>query len=1132
MSVPNLTSYELILPLARDGNDETWLGRATTGELDDLQLVIVESLSNQLTEREDLLDKIVQHAQHASALDHSNLIETCAAGQLEGRFCIAYAFPRGDTLDHLLAAGRPSMRATLRLFADILQGLAYVHDSGGTFHGAFSPSVVSVGWDGRARIQKVGTEKLVRKVRHNLGALNTRQLSYLSPEHCMNEPLDERTDIFNVGIVLWELLTGRLLFEEEDEFERMRAICEQQAPPPTRFNDNVPPLLNSLVLKALSIEPESRFSEGNDLMRAFKGVLSRAKEKPAREDVTDYLESVAPQRYQLWKSAERARRKQDMQEAIKHIAMLYGVDPDESVIGGRHSRGGDASGRPDREKTKKTDTTTGRSSKAAENAEKLQKLRSMQPDQGDSPARDADTNVAPTPYADDAAGSDDRTQQIDLGPNDGGPSPDELEHTIDQNADSLPLDEWEDQGFEGKPVEDVTVEQSVEEARALGAFSGETSDRGEETDENTRSAHELLMDDAESAPGEADAAPTEQRSSGGQVSQEPPPTEQFDPDDAWDEVEESTTAAEHGSPDDDTIENTEVADDEETILREPEDDGDARGEPEPQSAQDALFAEESEVERDNDSLFEDSASAQSGEAFVDDEPGESSDEDLHLDRQDVEDDKAKPESSVGDKQDRDQRRARGPSVSGEPEPDDIADGLRRMSIDDWLDEEEEEEDYREPFPLEDVIEDRGKPGQERVREPAVELIRIGQNQPLDVSVLRGRDAWSLEGESLKVKCKGSKALLGLAKPAKGWLARANNPGERETLPEAPARVEINPGDIAEITDEDVTYRIRFFHPPKSPNHIQKANIGRSVGLYGAAVLAAIVFHGLAALGIITLHTSFGVALSIKDKPKKEVFAEGKLKKQKQKKEKKKKKKKPPKPPKPPKPEDPAEQKAKVPEEVKKELKKRLDKKIKKSKDKSKADALAAAFKGPSDDSNDSIKEAVSNIDAVNSPSGNSTLKVGGKIKPGDGKNVKITTGDGSSKLGDIGSKINESTGQLAARKKKGKVRGKVSGISSQTKVEGRLARSKVLKVINQHMGEIQGCYEQELLTNAGLAGKVTLEWTITRSGTVSGARQKSSTLGSAKVSNCILAIIRRLKFPKPKGGSVSIAYPFIFRSGG
>jgi hypothetical protein len=88
----------------------------------------------------------------------------------------------------------------------------------------------------------------------------------------------------------------------------------------------------------------------------------------------------------------------------------------------------------------------------------------------------------------------------------------------------------------------------------------------------------------------------------------------------------------------------------------------------------------------------------------------------------------------------------------------------------------------------------------------------------------------------------------------------------------------------------------------------------------------------------------------------------------------------------------------------------------------------------------------------------------------------------------------------------------------------------VIKVINSKLGQIQGCYERALTKNPSLAGKVTFEWTVRTNGRVRNAREKTSTLGNPKVSQCILRIIRSMRFPRPRGGEVIIAYPFMFRS--
>jgi len=1121
MNLPTLTSYERLLPLEQTSVGETWLGRVTSA--DGLEFVLIEAFSSEISEREDLCERIAGSADRAADLRHDLIVPTRRAGWLEGHLAVVHDFPPGDSLARLLTAGRPSMEATLRIFANIADVLADVHDAS-TFHGALHPAVVSIGWDGRTRMHRFGTEQWVRKVRHDWGELNTRQLSYLSPEHCMNDPVDERTDIFNAGILLWELLTGQLLYEEDDDFERMRAICEREAPPPTRFNDAVPPLLNSLTLKALSIEPAERFVDGADLESAFEGVLSRSSESPSYKHVVQSFRSLVPERFEGWKGVEKARRQNDLEAALRRIGQLYGVDPSPALEGEADAR---QSVPGDRGDTAVTDLGPSRPDDHLpdhDGTEPFGRHDRQRPESGGG------TDVSDSPYGDGQSGGGPEGLKADDAQAQGFEfeDPDEVSTTIDENisVDDVTVDG----DFRPSDVEQAATD---DEGGHLPAdkLDDQLEDQQQEAGEQ-RSAQSLLLEEDE--PEEADEAPTEQLSRdeerrAEEVREQAVQTNVLDPDD----MAGGETGG--GGPEDleqDPTEHTATLESDDIETIDELDDVDGGDEPDPdgpgggiQVPGDARSTEHDARDRAARPAAGDGDVSPASETLKEDEESDRKGRRRAERRHPGDGDTRPPGDSIADQ-----------VPPNESDPDEVAADLRSMSIDDWLDEDDEDDqEFREPFSLDRVIEDQGEPEQKRVRKPALEVIRLGENQPLDVSVLRGRQRWAIEGEPVEIAARGNEGTITIRSPAEGWIARASSPGERSALPAPPAEISIQPGDVAQISDGDVTYRIRFFHPPQSPNHIERENMGRKLSLYGVALAAAIVLHTLGALGIITLHTSFGVAMSVGDKPKKEVFAEGKLKKIDQKTNKKKKKKEPPEPPEPkpePEPVDPSEQEAEVPEQVQDELDERMKEKQKQAENKSEAEALAAAFEGSGEDSKDSIEDAVSNIDAADSPADSGTLEVGGKIKPSEGNEIQVTQGDGESELGDIGSDIDSSTGKLTGRDKEGEVRGTVDSVDSQTKVEGQLAREKVAKVIQQHQGEIQGCYERELLSNAGLAGKVTFEWTITRQGDVSGAREKSSTLNSAAVSNCILKIIRGMSFPKPKGGSVTISYPFMFRSGG
>lgn len=113
-------------------------------------------------------------------------------------------------------------------------------------------------------------------------------------------------------------------------------------------------------------------------------------------------------------------------------------------------------------------------------------------------------------------------------------------------------------------------------------------------------------------------------------------------------------------------------------------------------------------------------------------------------------------------------------------------------------------------------------------------------------------------------------------------------------------------------------------------------------------------------------------------------------------------------------------------------------------------------------------------------------------------------------------------------------RGQVGGVpisvpKRPTRVQGQIDRDAVAAVINEHVGEMRGCYERALLRDPNVGGgKVSLEWTIAADGSVAEVRTKSSTLRNAAVVSCLLDLVRGLRFPKPQGGVVIVGYPILF----
>jgi hypothetical protein len=203
------------------------------------------------------------------------------------------------------------------------------------------------------------------------------------------------------------------------------------------------------------------------------------------------------------------------------------------------------------------------------------------------------------------------------------------------------------------------------------------------------------------------------------------------------------------------------------------------------------------------------------------------------------------------------------------------------------------------------------------------------------------------------------------------------------------------------------------------------------------------------------------------------------------------------------------------------------------------------MKPAADSGDNALRAAVSNIAAVRVPGGTSSaFQVSGTFSKLPGGEVRLATGGGGGGgkgretrvgaelfRGEKGAKLGGLTGPAGGG---GKIRGAVKSAGAPVTRGGILDAAAVQRVVSAHLAAIQGCYERQLLKDPGLQGKITFDWDVAPSGSVSSARMVSSTMGTggSTVAACIVAEIRRWKFPSPVGGTASVRYPFIFRMSG
>lgn len=327
------------------------------------------------------------------------------------------------------------------------------------------------------------------------------------------------------------------------------------------------------------------------------------------------------------------------------------------------------------------------------------------------------------------------------------------------------------------------------------------------------------------------------------------------------------------------------------------------------------------------------------------------------------------------------------------------------------------------------------------------------------------------------------------------------------------------GDSAMLKGNGGEYKIEVYRPPLAPKKVPFMSM--SPVMLAIVIAIALVLHGVAAYAL----RFFDVA-TLDDflEEQEEVFAEVKVEVPEEKQI-----------------EEIIPEKEVVEEDAKSiaerapKVSQRTVKKVKKQPETAVSNLLNILSKGSGKKGeSNKLKDLISNIDAVKGP-GAGSFSIAGAIAslPGNGVNIAKSGGGGviSTLSGDQVAGSGSGIASVGKVKKKGKVRGKVTKMSSGAKVGGSLSRADVLKVINSHFHAVQACYERALMQKPTLSGRIAFDWTVTKTGSVKGVRVRSSTLGSPKVANCIANLIKRWKFPRPKGGDAVITFPFLFRVG-
>jgi serine/threonine-protein kinase len=291
--------YALLTKIASGGMAELFLARQRGPEGFE-KLVAIKRILPARSGDQRFIELFLEEARLAARLSHPNIAQIYDLGIQDASYFLAMEYVSGENLGTLEARSREQgfrvpLPLVVKIAIDVCEGLYYAHhltDPLGrplrVVHCDVSPQNILVGYDGSVKIVDFGIARAAHDTRKKTGEVRGKA-AYMSPEQVMAEPLDHTSDLFSVGIVLYELLTQRRLFAREDLAETARAVREEPIPPVHRYLTDVPASLEAAVMRALERNREHRYPDARGLQRDLEAVLADRGGVPSNAALSEFM---------------------------------------------------------------------------------------------------------------------------------------------------------------------------------------------------------------------------------------------------------------------------------------------------------------------------------------------------------------------------------------------------------------------------------------------------------------------------------------------------------------------------------------------------------------------------------------------------------------------------------------------------------------------------------------------------------------------------------------------------------------------------------------------------------------------------------------------------------------------------
>jgi eukaryotic-like serine/threonine-protein kinase len=279
--------YRLDRKIGSGGMADVWLADDT--ELD--RQVAIKILHDKYAQDSEFVQRFQREAQAAAGLQHPNVVGVFDRGAFDGTYFIAMEYVDGPSLKDLVKGGM-SPKDAIDFTRQILNAARFAHRKG-IVHRDLKPQNVLIDNEGRARVADFGIARAGENsdITATGSVMGTAQ--YISPEQAQGKETTPRSDIYSIGVVLYEMLTGRVPFEGESAVAVALKQVSEAPRRPSAINPNVPPALDAVVMRALAKDPDARFKDADAFLKALDAA-EKAPDTPRPQDTAAYA-AVTPE---------------------------------------------------------------------------------------------------------------------------------------------------------------------------------------------------------------------------------------------------------------------------------------------------------------------------------------------------------------------------------------------------------------------------------------------------------------------------------------------------------------------------------------------------------------------------------------------------------------------------------------------------------------------------------------------------------------------------------------------------------------------------------------------------------------------------------------------------------------------